>query len=286
MNTHLGETMFRSIGCVLAISAGLAIVAPLVAQDSPEPKDTVLGPFMSRQEAEEFLRTAEIVKLKGELDGVTNPLRLTLDNGRIEHDAIYKRIDDRKFGVSPLGGTSEFDFKDSWKFEVAAYELDKLLSLNMVPVTVERIYERRHGSLQLWVYDCMPESERVEKKMRPPNPVAWNQKVFKIRIFDRLIYNIDRHLSNLLITPDWRPVMIDHSRAFKSLPRIFSPERMQYFSLSLMDALAKLDKEVLEEKLGDYLTSPEIKQMLVRRDMIFELYEKRLEKEGKRITYP
>jgi hypothetical protein len=278
--------MFGSTRVLLTLSVVLVILLPLAAQDAEPQKDTLLGPFKSRQEAEEFLRTAEIVKMKGELKGVTNPLRLSLDNGRIQHDAIYKRIDDRKHGVSPLGGTSEFDFKDSWKFEVAAYELDKILSLNMVPVTVERSYERRHGSLQLWVYDCMPESERVKNKLNPPNAVVWNRQVYKVRIFDRLIYNIDRNLSNLLVTPDWRTVMIDHSRAFKSLPRLQAPERMQYFSLSLMDALAQLDEKIVEEKCGKYLTSSEIKQMLARRDLIVEFYRKRLENEGKRILYP
>ena len=69
-----------------------------------------------------------------------------------------------------------------------------------VPVTVERAYNGHRGSLQFWIDNCMTEGERIKKKLQPPSPIAWNQQMFKVRLFDNLVYSIDRNLGNLLIT--------------------------------------------------------------------------------------
>ena len=37
-----------------------------------------------------------------------------------------------------------------------------------------------------------------------------------VRLFDQLIYNIDRNLGNLMITNDWTIWAIDHTRAFRT----------------------------------------------------------------------
>ena len=113
----------------------------------------------------------------------------------------------------------EIEFQDSWRTEVAAYELDKLIGLGMVPATIQRIYDGKQGSLQFWLdYESsrvkMNEETRVKNKLTPPNPIDWNQQVAKVRLWDNLIYNTDRNLGNLLITEDWKIRLIDHSRTF------------------------------------------------------------------------
>ena len=276
----------RKIGA-LALSAfliGISIRAP--AQAPERPKNSLIDPFTTREEVESFLRNAEIVKSRGTPVGITNPERLTLDDGRIQHDAVFKSIDDRKLGIYRLEKSVEFDFKDSWKFEVAAYEIDKLLNLNMVPPTVERSYRGRKGSLQYWVDGCIDEKERLDKKIQPPNPVLWNWQIFKVRVFDQLVYNIDRNLGNTLITPDWRCVMIDHSRTFKNIDDLKSPEELTAFSRSLMAALEKLAESSLTEKCGQYLTPPEISTTLKRRDKILEIYRRLAKEKGGSVLYP
>ena len=37
---------------------------------------------------------------------------------------------------------TEFNFRDSWRYNVAAYRLDRLLELGMIPPSVERNYQR------------------------------------------------------------------------------------------------------------------------------------------------
>ncbi len=144
-------------------------------------------------------------------------------------------IAERRRGVTQIQGSVEFDFKDSWRFEIAAYELDKLLDLNMVPPTVERTVNGHRGSVQLWIEGAISEAKRRKDKIQVPNPIAWNRQIWKVRVFDDLIFNIDRvNINNLLITPDWKICLIDHSRTFKSMPDLKSPKDLTDFSLSLM----------------------------------------------------
>jgi hypothetical protein len=187
--------------------------------------------------------------------------------------------------VTKLEWGVEYDFKDSWKFEVAAYEIDKLLNLNMVPVTVAREYRGTRGSLQYWI-DGMLESDRIKKKIMPPNLVYWMWQIYKVRIFDQLIYNIDRNLGNILVTKDFKCVMIDHSRSFKSVDDLRSAKEMESFSRSLMEALARLDEASLKEKCGEYLTPPEIATTLKRRDLIIQYYQQQIKAKGRGIEYP
>lgn len=233
-----------------------------------------LGKFATYEEAEEYLRTAKIVKSKGVPGGVTLPQKMTLEKDGRQEAAIFKTIDERKSGLVQLRTGPEVDFKDSWKFEIAAYELNKMLKLDMIPPVVERMYGTQKGSLQLWIDGCMTEMERANKKMQPLGPMGWRQQMYKVRVFDNLIYNIDRNLGNLLITQDWQLIMIDHTRCFKSLGELRTPKDLTFFSMSLMQSLKELNKKDCAERCGKYLTGPEISTMLERRDKIVALYEK------------
>ena len=70
----------------------------------------------------------------------------------------------------------------------------------------------------------MLESDRLKKKIQPPDKVDWNFQTVLIRAFDPLVYNINRNRGNTLITPECKCVLIDHSRCFKSLERLKEPK--------------------------------------------------------------
>jgi hypothetical protein len=249
--------------------------APAAPQVQQAPaKLPCLGKFATYEEAEEFLKTAKIIKSKGVPVGVTLPQKMTLEKDGRQETAVFKTIDERKPGVTPLRTGPEVDFKDSWKFEIGAYELNRLLNMNMIPPVVERTHGTQKGSLQLWIDGCMTELERTNKKMQPPGPMGWRQQIYKVRVFDNLIYNIDRNLGNLLITPDWQLIMIDHTRCFKSLGELKTPKDLTFFSKSLMESLKGLNEKNCEDRCGKHLTIMEIRAMLERRDKILALYEK------------
>ena len=88
-------------------------------------------------EIEEFLRTAEVIEHEDIGVGVTRPMKLVLSDGQTTLAASWKTVDERRRGIVRLAdGTTERNFRDSYAFEVAAYELDKLIGTNLVPVTV------------------------------------------------------------------------------------------------------------------------------------------------------
>jgi hypothetical protein len=258
----------------------------VAAQAPAPPKAYFAYQFTSREEVEEALRTAKIIKAKWLGTGITNPQKLTLDNGKFQFYGVFKTIDERKQGLTKMAAGAEMDFKDSWMFEVAAYELDKLLGLNMVPVTVERMYEGKKGSLQLWIENAMTEKVRKEKNLSATNVADWNHQIFKVRLFDNLIYNIDRNLGNLLITADWKIYMIDHSRSFKNFDVLQHPKDMSGFSRALVEAIRKLDEKTVIEHCGKYLSPNEIRMMLKRRDQIIALCDQLHQEKGEAIFYP
>ena len=145
-------------------------------------------------------------------------MRATLRKDGLEHDAHIQSIDQSQAVKSLGAGTTEMDFRDSFRNNVAAYRLDRLLGLGMVPVTVERNFERKDSAFTWWVDDVlMTELERHDKKMGAPDPPAWNRQIYVVRIFDQLIYNFDRNLGNLLIDKSWNLWMIDHTPRVQDL---------------------------------------------------------------------
>ena len=184
-------------------------------------------------------------------------------------------------------GVIEVDFQDSWKTDVAAYELDKMIGLGMVPTTVERRHRGDRGSMQWWVDNTMSELDRVEDGIAPPDPQAWSEMVYKMRLFDSLIYNVDRQTRNMLVTEDWRIVLIDHSRSFRTTAELRKPDQMTRFSKSLLENIAKLDEEALKERLGNYLTVYQIRAILERRDLILGHAKELVRQRGEeRVLFP
>ncbi len=243
-------------------------------------------PTGTKKELETLLQTAKCIKKKRLGTGVTNPEKLTLDDGKQQFYAVFKTIDESKRGITQLAGSVEYDFKDSWRFEIAAYEVDKLIGLDMVPVTVERTFDHEKGSLQLWIDGCMTERDRLEKHLNPPQPDEWKRQAAKMYLFDHLIYNIDRNLGNLLINSEWRLFLIDHSRSFKSLDMVKGLDDLNYFSRSMIEGFGKLNAANLEEHCRPWLGSMEIKTLLKRRDLILERYKSVLAERGEVATFP
>jgi len=171
-------------------------------------------------------------------------------------------------------------FQDSWRTEVAAYELDKLIGLGMVPATMPRTFDGKQGSLQFWVDSVMDESQRLKKKLSPPNKIDWMQQIAKIRLWDNLIYNTDRNMGNLLITSDWKIRLIDHSRTFRPFDQLKDPKALSTFSRILLAKLEELNEPLLREHLGKYLSPYQIQGLLKRRDAILALSKQLVAEKG------
>ena len=250
------------------LAAGFLTIS---AQSGPAP-----AAGLTRAQKEEFLLKAKIVTAKPAAKGITTTLRATLSDGQLTHDASIQRIDDTKHNYETNMGT-EMVFRDSWEFNVAAYKLDRLLGLNMIPATVERVYQGTHGSFTWWVDDVlMDEGERQSKKQQSPDKQTWDDQMSIVNVFDQLIYNIDRNVGNLLYDKDWQIWMIDHTRAFRTNTDLMDAKVLTRCDSALLEKLKQLDAATLKKEIGAYdIDSNRIKGLLARRDKIVKIFEQK-----------
>lgn len=252
---------------------------PSFAQFKPEEVE-------ARDKWEEFLRTAEVIGQDqpfSDREAVTKPWVITLEKDGVTNKAIWKNPEGRMKG-----------FLENWRWEIAAYHLDKYLNLNMVPPTVERRFQENRGSCQLWVDSMMSLKQKVENKVKTPSfkIFYWNRALYIQRVFDNLIANEDRHQNQYLITEDWRMLLIDHSRSFRTAKKftnnLIYDEKykegptfiMKEIPTDMYEKLKTLSADVMKEVVGEYLTDEEIEATLMRRDLIIDWLDKRIKKMG------
>jgi len=226
----------------------------------------------STSQEEHFLATARITSIADAGKGINATKKAMLTDGRRTHAAHIQTIDVYMPLFKGKDGSEEKEFKDSWKFNVAAYRLAGLLRLTyMVPVAVARPLDGKPASFDWWVDNVlMDEKERVQKGISPPDIASWNQQMDTIRIFDQLIYNMDRSQENLLITKDWKVWMIDHTRAFRKHSTLRNPAAITHCNPDLYRALKDLRRQDVARQIGEFVNDQEIDALMDRRDRILE----------------
>jgi hypothetical protein len=228
---------------------------------------------------ETYLKTAKVISQKTTSVGVTAPSRAMLDNGILQHEALVQTVDIRKPTFQGRRGT-ELNFRDAWQFNVAGYELAKMLTLNMVPPYVERRVGGKDGSVSWWVLDAMMEKDRYQKKIQPPQAQKWTEQLSAARIFHELIGDTDFNMTNLLITKDWRIWMIDFTRAFRTTKTINDPKQLTRADRTLLESMRDLTLDGVRQALGRWLAGNEIEALMARRDQIVQLFDKEVAAKG------
>ncbi len=239
---------------------------------------------LSHREMERFLETAEIKERMNLSVGVTKSQRLTLSDGNLTHDAHSQSID-RMWKEFRTGGRTYLSFHDSYRFNIAAYRLNRLLGLDMVPVSVERRIAGKRAAVTWWVDDVqMMELDRHQQGTVPPDSGKWSELVSRIRVFNQWVGNADPNMGNILITDDWDLWMIDFTRAFNPIKRLTAklPSRIER---RLYERLAAVSLEQLSEELGDVLSKREIRALLSRRDRILDFYGDRIAERGESMVF-
>jgi hypothetical protein len=218
-------------------------------------------PWIGSAEAiADYMRSAAIVKLENIPVGVTKPLRAILVEGGPVASVVVKDLrPGRRSG-----------YWESYQSEIAAYELDRLLDLNMVPPTVEKRVNGTMMSAQMFVGETV--FLKTLTGQHPPNLAAWNRQIHRQRVFDNLLANMDRNAGNLLVlrTPEWHLVLVDHSRCFTSSKKM--QFEMKQIDRPLFERLKALDEATLEAGIGK-LTGGAVGPLLERRDAIVRHFE-------------
>ena len=264
------------------LSLALTAAGPLAAWGQFLPEEIAQRPAL-----EEFLRTAEIVRFEEIGEGVTKPYRLYLKKDGVELKAAWK---------NPKG--MQLGFLEGWQYEIAAYRLDKLLGLNMIPPAVERDFQGKPGALVLWADNKYSLLKVMEDGIRIPDEARDRTDKMKwlTRAWDSLIANEDRTQQNVLYTGDWRTIIFDHSRAFRSGGE-FS-KRLMYGRDGIMkgatgepflfrrlprwfvDGIKALTFENIRAAVGSNLTGKEIKAVLTRRDLLLREISEMIKEQG------
>ncbi len=248
------------------------------AVESPTPALAIEGAA-----AEVFLLEAEVVELEGfGSKGITRPRKATLIDGERTVHAVFKDIDVYEPKSKTPDGRVFFGLSDSFKHEIASYELSKLLGLDIVPPTVGRTIDGKNGSLQLWVDGSMREWERKNvRKLIPPDMERWNNQIATIKLFLQLIWDTDfNNISNLLVDESWKIWKIDASRAFHVDKKLRREDSLDRFSRRFIAALEALDRETLGTTLDPWLSARQIDALWQRRTRILELAAERATKFG------
>jgi len=255
------------------LAAVVCLACGLIAVAADEPN-------LTKEQIKKFLLTANVVNSRYARKGVTDTLRLTLSDGTVSHDASFQTVDEHKPEAQFASGT-EYNFVDSYKYNIAAYELAELLGLDdMLPVYVERKWRGELGSLSWWLPAKMDEAERFKKQLNPPDIDAWNKQMHKIRVFDQLVSDSDPSLMNILIGEDWKIWRIDFSRAFRLNKEPKNPDKLVRCDRRLFEKLKALDVNALTEATKRYLNKNEVNAVMARRDKIVALFQQRIAEKG------
>lgn len=248
-----------------------------IAQFTPEE-------VAEREKWEEFLKTAIIIgqKQQESREAVTEPWELILEKNGVTRKALWKDAEGRTKG-----------FVENWRWEIAAYRLDKHLGLNMVPPTVEKRFKGNRGSCQLWVDYWIKAKHKNEQRIKVPSYKVfyYNRATYLRWAWDNLIANEDRHSGNIFITKDWRIILPDHSRSFRTSKKFTKnliytekhkegPKIMKELPRAFVEKLKSLNFELIRDIVGEYLTEKEINAVLLRRDLILEVVDERIKRLG------
>ena len=265
------------------VAAALLVLSLGAPEAAPRAPDDVAA--LTPERIEQFLRTAPVIAAVDLSKGVTKPRKLTLSDGVLTHDAVFQSVDDSNQLQRFSDGRVEPNFRDSYHFNIAAYRLAVLLGLDhMVPVTVERTYENRRGSLAWWIDWRWDDAMREKENLRAPDGVDWSKQQSHMRVFSELVYDTDRNQGNLLITTDWKLWMVDFTRAFRTSHKLRRPENVQRCSRAVLERLRGLTEPQVAEATRPHLRPAEVKAVIKRRDRIVERIEDLLKQRGEEVV--
>lgn len=237
-------------------------------------------PFTSDAEVMEFLRKAKVKSAKDIPVGVTAPQKMALEKDGLRANAHFNTVELEKPFVTLADGRREIGFRDSYRYNSAAYVLALLLGFDNVPPSVERTVNGQPGSLTIWLENAFTEKERVAKQLVPPKPQVWQHQLQNMHVFDNLIYNTDRNQGNIMIDPDWKVWMIDHTRAFRRQDELFDASKIDMCGRGLYQRLKELSDDEIKQRLKPHLTGTEINAILKRRPKIIALIDKLVQEKG------
>lgn len=263
----------RTAAAIVALSFCFGVPGPRAAalaaeQVSPAPARPCALSWVGHEgEIEDYLRTAPIARMEKLPIGVTKPMRAYFEPGGMVESFAWKQLP-----PGPRRG-----FWESYKAEIAAYELDKLLGMHMVPPAVERRIDGELGAAVFWIADVS--GWDMDHPVKGPEP-EWSRQVSRMKLFDQLIANIDRNEGNLLYDSDWHLFLIDHSRAFTNRRDLKGMRQPEHIDKGLWDKIDTLTLGDLQKALSAWVARKELDAILVRRESMRQVIGRMVAQRG------
>ncbi len=221
---------------------------------------------------ERFLLEARVTAVAKELQsGRMSAWLVTLNDGKTTRKAFFKSVRRPRPTLMP----------DSYTYELAAFALNKLLGLELVPITVERQIDGRSGSLQLFLEGVETEKSRLLKNLQPPDLQAYQDQLDEITLLENLTCTPRQDLGDILIQTDtWKVWRVDFSEAFMPA-RELQPERLiRRASRRFVNALRNLDEALARRRLARYLNASEMEALFKRRQLILDEIDRLIKEKG------
>jgi len=246
-------------------------------------------PIQSDAEIEAFLAEAEIIETSSVPTGITLPRRLTLKGDGFEAYAVFKDVDISRHKVTEIiNGRNRFslDWRDSYRYDIAAYEMNRLLSLDRVPPVVPRNIKGDSGAVSIWLTNTVNEFDRSRKLMvEPPDQGRWNQQRLLMQVFDNLVANRDSNLGNVLIDANWRLWFIDCSRCFGVTRSLYYPlKKITRCERGIWLGLKNLDETEVRKRLGPFLFPAEMDALFVRHEKMVKYFQELIDERGEAVV--
>lgn len=227
-------------------------------------------PFASFEDAEDFLRHAAVVEVRDLGEGRTRPKKLLLERDEVRAHAIFRYVDVERRNQRLGDGSFHVLLSDSFRNDLAAYRLSRLLGFDRVPPVVARSVEGRSGSVQLWVEGAMMEKKRRKKGLQPPDAVDFDRQRQMLDLFDALVCNIDRNLGNILIDRQWNIWYIDQTRTFERFHDAPTVTAGVGIDRGVWQRLVAVGDDEIRAELDPWLSRYQIDDLLERRRELVE----------------
>ena len=258
-------TTLVSASALLSVLTGVAPVLGQAAQTAANAKVWLDNP----KTFEDYLKSADVVSMEELKTGVTRPRKAKLAPGGPVEAFAWKVIQPGRYE----------GFWESYKSEIAAYEMDKALDLGMVPPTVEKRVKGETGAAVMWISPTRSFKDLGgvpgQKGVQGPAgllQVNWNRQLTRAKMFDNLIGNIDPNLGNWLVDPGWNLVLIDHTRAFTTTKDLY--HQLMQVDDELWTKMKALDEASVTTAIGSWVGKAEIRALLQRRDKMQQVVDK------------
>ena len=180
-------------------------------------------PFQSDDEIIDFLRTATPIEFEAIDTGRTKPRKVLLERDGVRKHAIFRYVhSEGGFAIKPSGESRRPSY-DSYRHEVAAYRISRMLGFDFVPPVTLRELEGEPGAVQIWIENASMGRSGDDKAADE----SWRFQYYRMLVLDSLLYNFDRAGSNVLTGPGGRLWAIDQISGFQAIPKLWNRDGLR-----------------------------------------------------------